>query len=96
MSNSNAFILSQLHGEAKALDRFVEAFKSFADSDQKFMTVYETTAVGGKKEVGWITASTKEELAKAIVPVESNTIYCRMYVFEWDLGINLIESKLVD
>lgn len=96
MSSSNAFVLSQLHGEAKALDRFLPAFRQFATDGHAYMAVYETTVVGGKKEVSWITASTKEELAKAIVPVESNTIYCRMYVFEWDLGINLIESKLVE
>ncbi len=96
MSNSNAFILSQLHGEAKALGRFVEAFKSFADSDQKFMMIYESTLIGGKKEVSKVIGSSREEIAKVAVPVESNTIYCRMYVFEWDLGINLIESKLVD
>lgn len=90
---TDAFVRHQLHGEAKSLGRFLEHFKRFDDADRQFMLIYESHIRGGKTEATVFFGDTEEEVRSMMSPVPEGEIKTEMFIFEWDLGVNLISRS---
>lgn len=92
---TDEFVRHQLHGEAKSLGRFLEYFKKFADADQQYMLIYESSLRGGKTDVAVFFGDTEEDVRSVMSPVPEGEVRTEMFVFQWDLGINLISHSNV-
>lgn len=95
---ANEAIKDQLHGEAVLLAKTSERLQqavAFEQADKRYMRMYETTHVGGRVTHNVEFGDVMEELNGAF-PVEETQVFTWNYVFEWDLGINLVSRHLVE
>lgn len=91
-------IVRQLHGAARMLGQSPERIrlaKDFEESGRRYMRVYETTHVGGRVTHDVLYSDSLEGLSSA-TPVDSTEVFTWYLIFEWDLGINLVQGTLVD
>ena len=91
-------IIHQLHGAARMLGQTPERIrlaKGFEKSGQRYMRVYETTHVGGRVTHDVLYSDSLEGLSSA-TPADSTEVFTWYLIFEWDLGINLVQGSLVD
>ena len=94
---TNEGIKHQLNGEAVLLAGTPERIQwatAFDRVDKRYMRLYETTHVGGRVTHDAEFSDTIEGLSGSF-PIEQTQMFTWCYVFEWDLGINLISRHLV-